>query len=338
VQKNGKIILLGSVLVVAVASVVCLRPDSTAKVKKPKLAQTVQTSSSHLGPGEERILATLSGESLEQSIRLLIDDREQYSFPFAGRSRIGPDVQEDLDQMLSTRRLWKALQEIKELPQSQGDAKCESLFMRGFQIHTNVCRAIIKMATHPDSFTNHESVLGPKMGMAAAMFIAADTARLHLVRRQFAMLDHWRTEIEPLAKQPDRRFVRGYRPALDDHVVTPDLRLQVNVLRLAALRSGNARMLNEVDEACAIVQMNTNTFCIPPWNAEITYFELASERAPNTYKDLSKYTFYDWSDKMELNHESFLGTIISAVPPATNDEMTFIKKLESIVFKRTTPP
>ena len=315
-----------------------LRAKNTAKARKPRLAQPTHTLSSHLGPGEERILATLSGESLEQSIRLLIDDREQYFFPFAGRSSIGPDVQQDLDQMLSTRRLWKALQEIKELPQSQGDAKCESLFMRGFQIHTNVCRAIIKMATHPDSFTNHESVLGPKMGMAAAMFMAADTARLHLVERQFAVLDHWRTEIEPLAEQPDRRFVRGYRPALDDHVVTPDLRLQVNVLRLAALRSGNAQMLNEVDEACALVQMKTNTFWIPPWNAEIRYFELPSERAQNTYKDLTKYTFYDWSDKMKLNHESFLGVISPTVPPATNDEMAFVKKLESIVFKGKTPP
>src|ERR1039458_295080 len=250
----------------------------------------------HSHPGKERMVATLKVESLDQSIKLLIDDKEQYFFPFARSANISEDLQDDLERMLSARRFAKVLQEIKKLPKSKGDAECESLFFRGFQIHTNVCRAIIRTATDP-SFTNHESILGTRMGMAAAMFIAADTARLDVLQREFVTLDQWRTEIEPLAKQQDRRFVgRVYVPALSDHVITPDLHLQVNVLRIAALRSGNAKMLKDVDEACASIQMKSKTFPLVAWNAKTTAYELALDSPLDTSKGITEYTFYDWDD------------------------------------------
>ena len=321
-------IVLGLALVVT-ALVICVLVNHKAKQMPDSLPGGPMP---HRHPGKERMVETLKGENLDQSIRLLVDDRNQYFGPYA--RHIGVDLQEDLEDMLSTRRFVKVLQEIKELPRSKGDAKCELLFTMAFQSHTNICRAIIKVATDPSAPTNHQSLLGPIMGMAAAMFIAADTARLGVLKRQFATLDHWRAEIEPSAKLPDCRFLQGYMPALWDIVITPDRRLQVNVLRLAASRSGNARVLKEVDEACASIQMTSMTFPLVPWNAETTVFELLPDSPLDTSKGVTEYKFYDWQDRMRGNHASYLGRTSSDNRPLVDEEQVFVKKLESIVFQR----
>jgi hypothetical protein len=333
-QSKGKIILVRLVLIVAAAAVIYVLTDNEAKGEEPELAQTVEAPPSNLTPGKERMLATLKNESLDQSIKLLIDDREQYSFPFVAKTIVGG--QEDLEQMLSTRRLWKVLQEIKELPKSEGDAKCEMLFSTAFQLHTNISRAMIKYATDPSAPTNHSSVQGTLMGMSAAMFIAADTARLGMLEKQFAQLDQWRDEIKPLANLPNR-IVDFEMPALTVRAIAPDFRLQVNVLRLAALRSGDAKMLKAVDEACASIQMKAETFSLVAWNAETKDFELLPDslRIPAR---VTVYTFYDWSFKMAVDYANSIFHTNSDELPGIKDEQLFVKKLESIVFKGTTSP
>ena len=92
-------------------------------------------------PGKERMLAALKNENLDESITKLIFDREQYSFPFVGKLSV--DGQQNLEQMLSTRRMVKVLQEIESLSKNEGKAKCELLFLRAFQQHTNACRIMI---------------------------------------------------------------------------------------------------------------------------------------------------------------------------------------------------
>lgn len=340
-QTTGKVILIGSVLIVAAASVFYLLPDNKSKAKDPaKLVQTVQVPTPnvtpHRHPGKERMLATLKDESLDQSIKLLIDDREQYFFPFRPSDLNIGGGQEDLEQMLSTRRSVKVLQEIKELPQSKGDEKCEVLFSTAFQLHTNICRAMIRYVTDPSAPTNNRSVLGPKMGMAAAMFIAADTARLGVLEKQFVKLDQWRDEIKPLANLTNR--IIPFLPALTVVAIAPDFRLQVNVLRLAALRSGDAKMLKEVDEACAGIQMTTNTIPIMAWNAETTAFELLPDSPLDTSKGVTAYTFYDWNFKMAVDYANSIFDTNSDELPGIKDEQLFVKKLESIVFKGITSP
>ena len=293
-------------------------------------------------PGKERMLATLKEESLDQSSVLLMGDREQYFFPFAGMSKFGEDVQQDLEQVLSDRRFVKVLQEIESLPKSEGKAKCELLFSRAFQSHTNGCRVAIDFALDPSATipTNSESLymLSGQMTLSAALFIAADTANLDLLEKQFAQLDQWRAEIEPLARVQDRHGKIAARPALGDSVITPDYRLQVNVLRLAALRSGNAEMLKQVDEACAGIQMTTDTIPIVAWNAETTVFELLPDSPLDTSKGVTTYTFYDWSDKMARDHSDYLdrNLVNTNDSPAADAENVFVKKLESIVFHGST--
>ena len=169
------------------------------------------------------------------------------------------------------------------------------------------------------------------------MFIAAETTNLDLLEKQFSQLDQWRAEIEPLAKLQNRHLTNITFTALDDSVITPDYRLQVNVLRLAALRSGNAEMLKKVDEACAGIQMKTNTIPIVAWNAETTVFELLPDSPLDTSKGVTTYTFYDWSDKMTHDHANYLYLvrIHSNDLPSADEEKMFVKKLESIVFRRS---
>ena len=172
------------------------------------------------------------------------------------------------------------------------------------------------------------------MSLSAALFIAADTTNLDILEEQFAQLDQWRAEIEPLAKLPDRHMTNIIVTALDDSVITPDYRLQVNVLRLAALRSGNAEMLKQVDEACAGIQMTTNIIPIVAWNAKTTVFELLPDSPLDTSKGVTTYTFYDWNYKMTHDHANYLYLvrIHSNDLPAADEEKMFVKKLESIVF------
>lgn len=176
------------------------------------------------------------------------------------------------------------------------------------------------------------------MTLSAALFIAADTGNPDILEKQFVQLDQWRAEIEPLARLQNRHITVITITALDDSVITPDYRLQVNVLRLAALRSGNAEMLKKVDEACAGIQMKTNMIPIVAWNAETTAFELLLDSPLATSKGVTTYTFYDWSDKMTHDHADYLYhvRIHSNDLPAADEEKMFVKKLESIVFHGNT--
>ena len=281
-------------------------------------------------PGK-KMMATIKSESLDQSIKLLIDDREQYYFPFVPRSIVGG--QEDLEQMLTTWRFAKVLQEIKNLPRSEGDAKCEMLFLTAFQLHTNICRAMIKYVTDSSAPTNNQSVDRTLMGMSAAMFIASDTARLDVLERQFAQLDQWQDEIKPLARLPNR-FFDFEMPALTVMAIAPDFRLRVNVLRLAAWRSGNSDMLKQVDEACASIQMKSETVHLVTWNAETATDELPPPDSPlYPNKLVAAYTFYDWNDAMSLNYANTIFHTNSYDLPGITAEQKFVKKLESIVFR-----
>ena len=172
------------------------------------------------------------------------------------------------------------------------------------------------------------------MTLSAALFITADATNLDILEKQFAQLDQWRAEIEPLAKLQNRHLTNIIAPALFDSTITPDYRLQVNVLRLAALRTGNAEMLKRVDEACAGIQMTTNILPIVAWNAETTVYELLPDSPLDTSKGVTTYTFYDWNDNMTHDHANYiyLVRIHSNDLPAADEEKMFVNKLEAIVF------
>lgn len=284
----------------------------------------------HGHPGKEKLLATLKNESLDVSIRGLLDDsdRVQYYFPFIPHS--GVDVQDEIEELLANRRLLKVAQQIKSLSKSEGQAKCERLFISAFQQQTNACRIIINWSLNPSAPAHHQYLLCSQMSLAAAMFIAAETTNLDLLNKQFERLDKWRIEIEPSARLQNRRMTNY--PALFSSEITPDYRLQVNVLRLAALRLGNAETLEKVDEACQAIHMTTNTLPIVSWDAKTTVFELLPDSRLDTNKGVTTYTFYDWSDKMKLDHARYRDQINSNDSPPADEEKMFVKKLESIVF------
>lgn len=268
-------------------------------------------------------MPSLKKESLDQSIELMINDQEQYSMPIRQKGFYSGG---DLENVLSDRRALKLLQEISALPKGKGSAACQLLFSTAFQRHTNACRAIIKNATDPSAPENQYYTLCSRMAMSAAMFIAADTARMDVLEQQFVQLDQWRDEIEPLAKLPDRRSATGL-PALWDLAIAPDFRLQVNVLRLAALRSGNIEMLKRVDGECARIQMKSKTIPIVPWNAETTIFEVWGDSPLDKSKGVTEYIFYNWNDKM--------APVLSGGDRVNIDQKQFVRELESIVFPKS---
>jgi hypothetical protein len=268
-------------------------------------------------------MPSLKKESLDQSIELMVNEVSQYFMPVRHQGFYSED---DLENVLSDRRTLKLLQEISALLKGRGSAACQLLFSTAFQRHTNACRAMIKYATDPSAPENHYSTLCSIMAMSAAMFIAADTARLDVLEQQFAQLDQWRDEIEPLAKLPNQRISVNV-PALFDFVIAPDFRLQVNVLRLAGLRSGNSEMLKRVDEECARIQMKSKTIPIVPWNAETTIFEVWGDSPLDKSKGVTEYIFYNWSDKM--------APVLSGGDRVNIDQKQFVRELESIVFPKS---
>jgi hypothetical protein len=329
IQKTAKTCALILAFAIPVAFCVMVGIRGKQERKGAPLGLT-PTPTTWRHPLQVQMLATLKHEHLDQSLTNIIDDLEQYDWPFM--TRAGIDEQQEIENILATRRFAKVLQGIKKLSQKEGDLKCETLFDRGFRIHTNICRARTDQITDPSAPGNHQSVGGPLSGMSAAMFIEADTARLDLLERQFAMLVLWRTEIEPLAGQPNRKIPAF--PVISDSVITPDRRLQVNVLRLAALRSGNAKKLKEVDDACAAINMKTKKFPLVPWDAETTHYEIVPNRGLDTSKGVTEYLLYDWSLEMNLKHARHIGEITPKDPLSIDEEQEFIKKLESIVFSK----
>jgi hypothetical protein len=211
----------------------------------------------------DTIDATLRWESLDQSIRRLTIDREQYS-GYQGGS--GINEQNNLERMLFSRRAVKVLQSIRALPAAEREAKCKQMFAQVFRVHTNAYRVILQQYENP-SFPKKTRPTFATMALCAAMFAAAESGHGDLLADEFAQLDRFRDDLEL------RLFSRG----LPDYIVQfgllrvaqPDIRFQVNVLRLAGAVAPSANLINEVDQECLGRGMRMKKITIVGWDGNI---------------------------------------------------------------------
>jgi hypothetical protein len=209
--------------------------------------------------------ATLRRESLDRSICRLTSDSQQYS----GYMGSGGDAfsQDNLEEMLTSRRAVKVLQSMRALPPAKREAKCRQMFAQAFRVHTNTFRVVLENYKNPSLPKNTQSVLAMQLALCAALFAAAESGQRGLLAEEFAQLDRFRDEFElhlfsrsPPDNRPLSLFLRH---------VQPDHRFQVNILRLAAsAATPSTNLVNEVDQACFAMGMRTKKITIAGWDAQ----------------------------------------------------------------------
>jgi len=266
------------------------------------------------------MIKALKKENLEESMDMLIKDDQQYFDP--GFITDIKNAQNDTEWMLSARRSIKLLQSIKALSGTERETKCDQLFSKALQAHSNAFLTILRHETDPSSPINRQSLGATTAAMCAAMFITADMGRLDLLSRQFVRLDESRSAWEPRLLAHESAKL-GSMAELE-YRMAPDNRFQVNVLRLAAVRADNGALLKQVDAECALTNMKTSEIPIVAWDARTTWFDARRHHAGisiiDRIKGVSNYTFYDWDSGDLFSHK--------------DKQERLVRKLRSIILNR----
>jgi hypothetical protein len=254
-------------------------------------------------------IRTLQHEDLDQSFEMLSKEREQYSFPGAGYSRRNADL--NLGIMLSSRRSTKVIQSLAVLPLEEREARCEQMFLKALQTHTNAVLTCLLRRDEPAIPKAELSCVSTKATLCAVMFATAELAREDLVSAQFQDIDEFGRVLDQYIAAHGLTQNKGLALAIR-HAV-PDKGFQLNVLRLLALRQG-APFLQGFDRKCQEMGMKMDQLPIVAWDAPVTYFERG---LPGGSFEMSKavttYSVLDWMSMPDEERVKLLQELRSAV-------------------------
>jgi hypothetical protein len=224
----------------------------------------------------------------------------------AGPTGLCPEPQ--LEQMLSARRAIKALNTLEALPRNKRVERCRELFDRVFRQQAHVVESALVHYGPPSGTV----VLPLVHALCLAMFATAETGRRDVLAEEFLRLDELRRRVEGIIAENKTACLEVARQGgVDDFefwksyhlwACVPDLRFQLNVLRVAVSRDPNApgSLLNQIDEYCRSMGMTATEVSIVPWNARTTCFEFRVGSPPDTSKGVTKHVFYDWGAKASM--------------------------------------
>ena len=250
-------------------------------------------------PRIDNLVAALKKERPPELINNLITNDQQYFDPGFSTSRSFAQI--DLEIALSSRRFIKFLQSVEKLSKMDREITCRQFFSKAFQAHTNAIYVILNHEDNPSSAANDLSLFGTKEAICEAMFIIADIGRLDLLSAQFAQIDQFRKEIEPVIEIHKSKHPFGVWAMLQ-HSFVPDRRFEVNVLRLAAIRSGSKDKLEKFDAQCDAINMQKREVPIVAWDARKTWFERPVQRSVPFDKIVLNLVAYDWAEDDSHNY------------------------------------
>lgn len=272
----------------------------------------------------QELVTNLKKESFKESIDNSIGSESQYLYP--GYNPVSPRILADVFYALSSRRSIKLIQKIESLPKLEAEANCGLFFSTVFQAHSNAFQAILKRDADTNAPPSKHSVNCTKWALGTAMFATANIGRLDILSAQMDEMDQFQRTMEPVIQQ--RMAINPNGVAFILEFANPDNEFLVNILYLAAVRSGNADILMQASEACRSAQMDKFELPIMPWDANKTWFENKMKNWPGVTfagKDISisskaakNYTMFDWRIEGAVN---------------TRLQKELILKLKSIVFR-----
>ena len=247
-------------------------------------------------------IATLKTETLEQSIRNVITNDQQY-YGYSTGGKANPEL--NLERMLAARRAVKVIQGIEALEPGEREAACKRMFAQAFATHTNTFRVVLNMWEDPSAPPNKQSMLATQEGLCAAMFAAADLGLREVLSDEFAQLDWFQAEVLDKRTARNPSAYDGPMRELKAHVArfysVPDNRFQLNVLRLAASRGAEDgdNLLSLVDGELETnrVHLSSSEISVTAWDAQTTWFEGIHPRSGgpmDTQKGVTRYVVFDW--------------------------------------------
>lgn len=241
--------------------------------------------------GTDEPMSALRHEEFETSISNLIGNYSQFS----GYVTDVKGAQLDLEQILCARDAFRFIQDAEGLRRKDAGSVCDDLFSKAFRCHTNKFLNILAQENDTNVPNDPAQPLA-KDALGTAMFLAADMGRRDLLSNQFAQLESFRIRVGPELSETLKAHPKGSAFFLMISDGVPDNRFQVNVLRLAALRSGNAEMLKRVDGLCDQAGMGKSPVLSGTWDARSTKLSTVCSslwKKPATQPGAG-FDAYDW--------------------------------------------
>jgi hypothetical protein len=319
-QKNHKLLIASLVVAPLILIAVLAVLKAEAGEGADKQAMQRRMASQKARAANPRVLAlinSLKTENLETAIVTIITNDDQYYWP--GYRSAAAAAQTQIEVMLSSRRCVKLLQSVEEMPESQRAIVSDQLFSKALLIHSNIYDVIL---TKLDGLTLDDvmkqggvvtsdpaahCVYSRQIAMGMGMLINANFGRNDLLLNQFLQLDDMRSRFRA------RMDATKVPIPLLESCIVPENRFQVNVLRLAAMRSSPA-MLEQVDQECRLANMKSKQIPVVAWDAETTWFEQwALNVNMDTNQPATLYTFYDWDGSSKSEQERLVLKLRSVV-------------------------
>ena len=257
--------------------------------------------------------SALSSMSMDKAMDNLIKDDQQYY-----KGYLPPNIrgyQYNLETMFLTRNSIALIERIKELPQDEQRNKCELMFSKAFRAQTNAAFEVLRYRENPSNNPpNHQSFVATRQAICAAMFMAADCGKLDLLSNEFSQLDFFRSKFDSEAVA---RTSNLWSLSPTQNYLRPDNRFQVNVLRLAAVVSGNSNAVAKVDTECERANMKLRKIQINSWDARTMAFKSWNDQIDARTGMLELRT-YDWD----------IGDYFDA-----DKQEAVVSRLQSVVFE-----
>ena len=227
----------------------------------------------------------LENETIDQSFENLLTNGNQYNILLGYN-------QSTLELILSSRRAVKVLDTLRTMRTPKRVEKCRELFQRAMQVEGEVYDAIFRAREEPGFPA--PSRLIPKNAIGVAMLATAETGRRDILAEQIREIEEFRayvldrmTEHGSLYSELEARVIYKF--------CIPDSRLQINALRLVALKGSAANDLVErVDTYLESKGLIRSNLLVTAWNARTTAFETPMGIRPDTTKGAINFEFYQW--------------------------------------------
>jgi hypothetical protein len=247
-----------------------------------------------------QLLATLKGESLQQSVANLTNDSQQYSYPGFKSSRKGE--QDDVEVLLSARRVTKVLQTIARLGKEDAASQSRALFEQSFGRHQEIIDKVLASYETPGAPKNTESMLAATYAMSACMLGTALRGDTHELSRQLEQIDTFLKRTQERINKGNTLFPNNFWQ-LTRHFMEPDKRSVLNILIYSII--SNEQMSGERSKVETVLKdFPRKEVPIVAWDAKTGYYDYVHviEGIPiDRDKIDTTLVIYDWPDNMRAD-------------------------------------
>ncbi len=278
-------------------------PDRFLEEEIGKVTNCVRTRTSPFQMVVYRIIEAVGQESYNELVANLID-QNGYDYPglMVGMGRKLP--QDDIDRVLSSRRVLRLLSLLERMPREAASRECQRIFEYTLSEVKTTVERVLKKYEDPDAPENQQSLRGNKLGLCSAIFLSTRFCDAATVMQQMQAVEEYQTDVM-------ERLVEGQGVYLKAEQVTiplrfPDNRFKLNIFASLVLSGEGSDAGAKAEFSRYLENFSSGRIVVTAWDDSPGWYDYSwvSRGVPlDTSKRAEEITIYRWPGMQHYQHE-----------------------------------